>query len=34
MADLAAIKTRQQATWADGDFAMIAWNTVFAGELL
>ena len=34
MVDYAAIKTRQQATWANGDFAMIAWNTVFAGELL
>ena len=34
MVDYAAIKSRQQATWADGDFAMIAWNTVFAGELL
>ncbi|HEX6143475.1 MAG TPA: class I SAM-dependent methyltransferase [Geminicoccaceae bacterium] len=34
MVDFAAIKTRQQATWADGDFGMIAWNTVFTGELL
>lgn len=34
MVDYAAIKARQQATWADGDFGMIGWNTVFAGELL
>jgi SAM-dependent methyltransferase len=34
MADLDPIKTRQRDTWAAGDYGMIAWNTVFAGELL
>jgi len=34
MADLNAIKAQQLKTWATGDFAMIAWNTVFPGELL
>ncbi|HWQ39487.1 MAG TPA: class I SAM-dependent methyltransferase [Burkholderiales bacterium] len=34
MADLDAVKAQQQKTWASGDFAMIAWNTVFPGELL
>ena len=34
MVDYHAIKSRQQATWAEGDFGMIGWNTVFVGELL
>jgi SAM-dependent methyltransferase len=34
MADLNAIKAQQQRMWATGDFAMIAWNTVFPCELL
>jgi len=34
MADLDAVKAQQQKAWATGDFAMIAWNTVFPGELL
>jgi SAM-dependent methyltransferase len=34
MTDLGTIKSAQQAMWAKGDFGMIAWNTVFAGELL
>jgi ubiquinone/menaquinone biosynthesis C-methylase UbiE len=34
MADLNAVKAQQLKTWATGDFAMIAWNTVFPGELL
>lgn len=34
MADLRAVKEQQQKTWATGDFAMIAWNTVFPCELL
>ena len=34
MADLKAVKAQQQKTWATGDFAMIAWNTVFPCELL
>ena len=34
MTDLSAIKAQQQRMWATGDFAMIAWNTVFPGELL
>ncbi len=34
MADLKAVKAQQLKTWATGDFAMIAWNTVFPGELL
>jgi ubiquinone/menaquinone biosynthesis C-methylase UbiE len=34
MQDLKAVKAQQQRTWATGDFAMIAWNTVFPGELL
>jgi ubiquinone/menaquinone biosynthesis C-methylase UbiE len=32
--DFAAVKQRQQKTWATGDFAMIGWNTVYPGELL
>lgn len=28
------IKEQQRRAWATGDFAMIAWNTVFPGELL
>jgi len=34
MADLNAVKAQQLKTWATGDFAMIAWNTVFPCELL
>lgn len=34
MADLKAVKAQQLKTWATGDFAMIAWNTVFPCELL
>ena len=34
MQDLEAVKEQQRKTWATGDFAMIAWNTVFPGELL
>ncbi len=34
MTELGAVKQQQQRTWATGDFAMIAWNTVFPGELL
>ena len=34
MADFNAIKNQQQRAWATGDFAMIAWNTVFPAELL
>ncbi|MBI3528373.1 MAG: class I SAM-dependent methyltransferase [Betaproteobacteria bacterium] len=34
MADLKAVKAQQLKTWATGDFAMIAWNTVYPGELL
>jgi SAM-dependent methyltransferase len=34
MPDFDRIKSQQQAMWADGDFALIGWNTVFAGELL
>ncbi len=34
MTDLNAVKAQQQKTWASGDFAMIAWNTVFPCELL
>jgi ubiquinone/menaquinone biosynthesis C-methylase UbiE len=34
MTDLGAIKAQQQRMWATGDFSMIAWNTVFPGELL
>jgi SAM-dependent methyltransferase len=34
MADLNAVKAQQLKTWATGDFAVIAWNTVFPGELL
>ena len=33
-ADLAAIKTRQQQTWASGDFAVIASRIVLVSELL
>lgn len=32
--DLAAIKTRQQATWASGDFAVIGTTLQIVGELL
>ena len=34
MTDFAAIKNQQQRMWATGDFAMIAWNTVFPCELI
>jgi ubiquinone/menaquinone biosynthesis C-methylase UbiE len=34
MDELKAVKEQQQRTWARGDFAMIAWNTVFPAELL
>lgn len=34
MTDFAAVKQRQQETWAAGNFAMIGWNTVYPGELL
>ena len=34
MPDFDRIKSQQQAMWADGDFALIGWNTVFVGELL
>ena len=34
MVDLNAVKAQQLKTWATGDFAMIAWNTVFPCELL
>src|SRR3954453_264482 len=32
--DLAAVKTRQQQTWASGDFAVVASRIVLASELL
>lgn len=34
MANLNAVKAKQQQTWATGDFSMIGWNTVFPGELM
>ena len=34
MSDLAAIKQRQQQTWAAGDFSRIATISVIVGELL
>ncbi|HWA14620.1 MAG TPA: class I SAM-dependent methyltransferase [Burkholderiales bacterium] len=34
MTDLNAVKANQQKMWATGDFAMIAWNTVYPGEQL
>ena len=34
MADLAAIKQRQQATWSSGDFAAVATGFTIVGELL
>ncbi len=34
MQDLKAVKEQQQRAWASGDFAVIAWNTVFPGELM
>lgn len=34
MIDLDAVKAQQQKTWSTGDFAMIAWNTVFPCELI
>ncbi len=34
MTDLKAIKAQQLKTWSTGDFAMIAWNTVYPGELI
>jgi SAM-dependent methyltransferase len=33
-ADLAAVKSRQQATWASGDFSVVASRVVFQAELL
>src|SRR6201985_2044558 len=33
-ADLSVIKTRQQRTWASGDYAVIASRIVLASELL
>ena len=33
-ADLAAVKTRQQATWASGDYAVIGTTLAITGELL
>jgi SAM-dependent methyltransferase len=33
-ADLAAVKTRQQATWASGDYAIIGTTLAITGELL
>ena len=34
MTDLSSVKEQQKQTWSTGDFAIIAWNTVFPGELL
>lgn len=34
MIDLAAVKRRQQQTWASGDFAMVATTNTIVGELL
>jgi len=34
MADLEALKRRQQQTWAAGDFSMIATQQLLVGELL
>jgi SAM-dependent methyltransferase len=34
MTSLSAVKAQQQRMWATGDFSVIAWNTVFPGELL
>lgn len=34
MTDLNTVKANQQKMWATGDFAMIAWNTVYPGEQL
>ena len=34
MPDFAAVKAQQLKTWSTGDFAMIAWNTVYPGELI
>lgn len=34
MTDLATVKANQLKMWATGDFAMIAWNTVYPGEQL
>jgi len=34
MADLDEVKAKQQRMWSTGDFSMIAWNTVFPGELM
>ena len=34
MTDLNAVRAQQQKMWATGDFAMIAWNTVFPCELI
>lgn len=34
MTDFKAVKAQQLQTWSLGDFSMIAWNTVYPGELL
>src|SRR5215210_5197490 len=34
MTDFDAVKQQQQRMWGTGDFAVIAWNTVYPGELL
>ena len=34
MADLEAVKKKQQASWSTGDFGMIAWHTQYPCELL
>jgi ubiquinone/menaquinone biosynthesis C-methylase UbiE len=34
MTTLTEVKALQQRMWATGDFSIIAWNTVFPGELL
>jgi ubiquinone/menaquinone biosynthesis C-methylase UbiE len=34
MTDFDAIKQKQNAVWAAGDFAVIGWNLVYPGELL
>jgi ubiquinone/menaquinone biosynthesis C-methylase UbiE len=34
MTDFSAVKANQLKMWATGDFAMIAWNTVYPGEQL
>jgi ubiquinone/menaquinone biosynthesis C-methylase UbiE len=34
MTDLKAVKAQQLQTWSLGDFSVIAWNTVYPGEML